>query len=51
MNNIKESIENLIEKYTTCVGCKHDGGQNAYGSLCEECYRNPNYTDEYERTE
>lgn len=34
-----------------CRECKYDGGQDAYGSNCEECVRNPNYKDYYELDE
>lgn len=34
--------------YRECIGCIHDGGQNAYGSYCEHCKRNPTFDDNYE---
>lgn len=38
----------IAEIYKECTGCKHNGGQLAYGSSCEWCKRNPNFEDEYE---
>lgn len=43
----------MNEQYTNsyCGKCKHDGGQNAYGSDCEYCSMNPRIINEFEPKE